>query len=119
VLREIEELSKISKANVRVVHSATEAAKDTDVFYTDSWMSYGIPKHTEDVRKQVFQPFQVTTDLLNLGKPGAIFMNCLPAARGMEQTTEVIDGPRSVVYDQAENRLHVQKAIVLFVTHHF
>jgi len=119
VLREIEELSKISKANVRVVHSATEAAKDADIFYTDSWMSYGIPKQLEDVRKQVLLPFQVTTQLLNLAKPGAIFMNCLPAARGMEQTAEVIDGPRSVVYDQAENRLHVQKAIMLFVSHYF
>jgi len=102
-----------------VTHNVVEAAKGADIIYTDSWMSYGIQKDLLEVRKQAFLPFQVTTDLINLAKPGVIFMNCLPAARGMEQTPEVIDGPRSVIYDQAENRLHVQQAIILFVTHQF
>eukprot|EP00438_Fugacium_kawagutii_P018985 Skav203203 [mRNA] locus=scaffold1148:44723:46066:- [translate_table: standard] len=85
-------------------------------------MSYGIPKDEEEARKKLFMPFQaglacgVTTDLMKLAKPDAIFMNCrLPAARGMEQTAEVIDGPQSVVFDQAENRLHAQKALALLV----
>jgi len=119
VLEEVVELSKVSKATVRVVHDAHTAAQDADILYTDSWMSYGISKNLEQARSQVFLPYQVTKELLNLAKPNAIFMNCLPAARGMEQTAEVIDGPQSVVFDQAENRLHVQKALILFVTHFF
>lgn len=100
-------------AKVEVVHDAAEAVKDADVVYTDSWMSYGIPAEEEETRKKVFMPYQVNSELMAKAKPDAIFMNCLPAMRGYEQTEEVIDGPQSVVFDQAENRLHIQKAIIL------
>ncbi len=115
VLKEIETLSAKSGAQVRVVHNPQEAAKNSDVIYTDSWMSYGIPQDEEAQRKEVFMPFQVNAALMKQAKSDAIFMNCLPAMRGYEQTEEVIDGPQSVVFDQAENRLHAQKAIMLFL----
>merc|ERR1712232_1436219 len=83
--------------------------------YCDSWMSYGIPKAEEEARIKMFMPYQVTAELMKLAKPDAIFMNCLPAARGMEQTAEVVDGPQSVVFDQAENRLHAQKAMLVYI----
>jgi ornithine carbamoyltransferase len=78
-------------------------------------MSYGIPADEEARRKELFMPFQVNAELMKLAAPDCIFMNCLPAARGMEQTAEVIDGPQSVVFDQAENRLHAQKALLVFL----
>lgn len=95
--------------------TAQEAVAGVDVIYCDSWMSYGIAKEEEEKRKQMFMPFQVDSTLLKLAKPDCIFMNCLPAARGMEQTAEVIDGPQSVVFDQAENRLHAQKALLVYL----
>lgn len=90
-----------------------EAARGADVVYTDSWMSYHISKDREARRVAALQPFQVTAALMRLAAPDAIFMNCLPAIRGQEQTAEVIDGPWSVVFDEAENRLHAQKAVML------
>ncbi len=119
VLKEIEKLSEKSGATVRVVHDAMEAAKESDVLYTDSWMSYGIPADQEEERKKVFMPFQVNQNIMNAAKSDAIFMNCLPAMRGYEQTAEVIDGPQSIVFDEAENRLHAQKAIILFLLNKF
>ncbi len=119
VLDEIAELSKKSGAKIRVLHDALEAAKNSDVLYTDSWMSYGIPAEQEEARKKVFMPFQVNQKVMSAAKPDAIFMNCLPAMRGYEQTAEVIDGPQSIVFDQAENRLHAQKAIILFLLNKF
>jgi len=98
---------------VEVIHDPIEAVKDADVVYTDSWMSYHIPEKEMERRKQELMPFQVNVELMKNAKPDAVFMNCLPALRGMEQTAEVIDGPQSVVFDQAENRLHIQKAIML------
>jgi len=101
---------------VELFHDAGEAASGADVVYTDSWMSYHIPKEKQDERVAVLRPYQVHADVMGRAKPDAIFMNCLPAMRGFEQTAEVIDGPQSVVFDQAENRLHAQKAVVLLVT---
>jgi len=119
VLDEIAELSSSTGANVRVVHNAVEAAKEADIIYTDSWMSYGIPQEKEVVRKKAFMPFQVTSSIMETAKSNALFMNCLPAMREYEQTAEVIDGPQSIVFDQAENRLHIQKAIMLFLREKF
>ncbi len=119
VLNEVKELSKISGADVRVIHNAKEAAKDADIVYTDSWMSYGIPKELEEERKKIFMPYQVTEEIMKLAKSDALFMNCLPAMRGHEQTAAVIDGPQSIVFDQARNRLHGQKAIMLFLRDKF
>ena len=119
VLDEVKMLSKTSGAKVRVTHDPIEAAKDADVIYTDSWMSYGIPAEKEEERKKVFMPYQVTTDLISKAKNDVIFMNCLPAMREYEQTADVIDGIHSIVFDQAENRLHAQKAIMLFLREKF
>ncbi|MBY8991317.1 MAG: ornithine carbamoyltransferase [Candidatus Lokiarchaeota archaeon] len=119
VIDEVLELSKNNGAKVKVVNNALEAAKDADVIYTDSWMSYGIPKEQEEERKKAFMPYQVTSSIMEAAKSDAIFMNCLPAMREYEQTAEVIDGPQSVVFDQAENRLHIQKAIMLFLRDKF
>ena len=115
VLSEIAELSKRTGADIEVIHNAEDAAKESDIIYTDSWMSYGIPKDQEDERKKAFMPYQVTSLVMKVAKSDAVFMNCLPAMRGYEQTAEVIDGSQSIVFDQAENRLHVQKAIMLFL----
>ncbi len=99
--------------SVHITTDAAEAAKDADIVYTDSWMSYHIPLHKSEARVKVFNPYQVNAELMAHAKKDAIFMNCLPAMRGYEQTAEVIDSPASVVFDQAENRLHVQKAVMI------
>jgi len=119
VLDEVSETSKATGANVRVVYNALEAAQDSDVIYTDSWMSYGIPESEEEERTKAFMPYQVTSSIMDAAKTDVIFMNCLPAMRGYEQTAEVIDGSKSIVFDQAENRLHIQKAIMLFLRDKF
>ena len=116
VLDECAELKAKYKGNFEVHSNARDAVRGADVVYTDSWMSYHIKKELADKRLETFQPFQVTKDLMGAAKPDAIFMNCLPAMRGMEQTAEVIDGPQSVVFDQAENRLHGQKALLKWIT---
>ena len=113
VLRESEEIGRQTGARVAVTHDAAEAVKGADVVYTDSWMSYHIPPHKLNERVRVFTPYQVNAELMAKAAPDAIFMNCLPALRGYEQTADVIDGPQSVVFDQAENRLHLQKAVML------
>ena len=105
--------AKKNGAKVHVTNDAVEAAAGADVVYTDSWMSYHIPEHKKEARVKVFTPYQVNARLMKRAAKDAIFMNCLPAVRGFEQTEEVIDGPQSVVFDEAENRLHVQKAIML------
>ncbi len=89
-----------------------EAAKDADVIYTDVWASMGQEAEAE-TRRYVFSPYRVDAALFSHAKDDAIFMHCLPAHRGDEVTDHVIDSPRSVVFQQAENRLHVQKAIML------
>jgi len=102
-----------SGASVKVTHDPFEAVDRADIVYTDSWMSYHVPPEELETRVKLFTPFQVDAEKMGCAAPGAIFMNCLPALRGYEQTAEVIDGPQSVVFDQAENRLHTQKAIMV------
>ena len=113
VIDTAKKLAKKHGTTVEVLHNAEEAVKGADVVYTDSWMSYHIQKEEQERRKGELMPFQVNSELMKHAKPDAIFMNCLPAMRGMEQTAEVIDGKQSVVFDEAENRLHIQKAIML------
>ena len=113
VLAAAVEIGKSCGASVTVTHDAIEAVRGADIVYTDSWMSYHIPKETLAERLKMFSPYQVNAELMAYAAPKAIFMNCLPAIRGYEQTAEVIDGPQSVVFDQAENRLHMQKAIMV------
>ena len=88
-----------------------EAAKDADVIYTDVWVSMGDEAEAEQRRKQM-APYQVNSKLLKLAKPSAFFMHCLPAHAGEEVSQEVLDSPQSIIFDQVENRLHVQKAII-------
>jgi len=113
ILEKASELAQASGSEILVTHDPFEAAKDADVVYTDSWMSYHIDPAEMDERVNRFMPYQVTEDIMDVTDSDSIFMNCLPAARGYEQTAEVIDGPRSVVFDQAENRLHGQNAVML------
>ncbi len=98
---------------VEITAGPFAAVKGADVVYTDSWMSYHIPDEQMAVRKARFAPFQVNVELMKRARKGAIFMHCLPAVRGCEVTDEVMDGPQSVVFDEAENRLHIHKAIML------
>ncbi len=113
VVKESKKFAKESGSKIIITDKAEEAVKDADIVYTDSWMSYHIPEEQKEKRVKVFKPYQVTKELMNLAKKDAIFMNCLPALRGYEQTGDVIDGKQSVVFDQAENRLHSEKAIIL------
>ena len=87
------------------------ALDNVDVVYTDVWVSMGDEKEAEQ-RQKDFAPYQVNSNLMSLANDGAIFMHCLPAIRGQEVSGEVIDGPQSVVFDEAENRLHAQKAVL-------
>jgi ornithine carbamoyltransferase len=100
-------------SKIIVTQDAKEAIKDADVVYTDSWMSYHIKPELEGQRIEMFKPYQVNKEIVKFAKRDYVFMNCLPAMRGYEQTAEIIDGKNSVVFDQAENRLHMQKAILL------
>jgi ornithine carbamoyltransferase len=88
------------------------AIKEADVVYTDTWVSMGREEEKKE-RLKIFPPYQVNRKLMKLAKKEAIFMHCLPVHRGEEVTDEILDSPQSVVYDQAENRLHIQKAIIL------
>ena len=112
IIDEARTLAAATGADIRVTQDAAEAAVGADVIYTDSWMSYHIPKDQLEDRVRAFMPYQVNEALMKTAAPDAIFMNCLPAMRGYEQTASVIDGPQSVVFDQAENRLHAQKAVI-------
>jgi len=103
----------VKKTKVKVLHDPFAAVKDADVVYTDSWMSYAIPASEKKKRLKVLKPFQVNPKLMAHAKKNAIFMHCLPAKRGEEVTSSVMDGKQSVVFDQAENRLHTEKAILL------
>jgi len=102
---------KESQEGILLHRDPAEALRNADVVYTDVWASMGQEAEQEE-RVSVFQPYQINKTLLSLAREDAIIMHCLPAHRGEEITAEVIDGPRSVVIDQAENRLHVQKAIM-------
>jgi ornithine carbamoyltransferase len=111
VLSRAQELGKKSGATIVWTGDPNEAARDADVIYTDTWTSMGQEKEAE-LRRAVFAPFQVNRALFSHAKPDALFMHCLPAHRGEEVTDEIMDSPNSVVFQEAENRLHAQKAIM-------
>ena len=96
---------------VSATHDLAEALEGADCIYTDTWASMGQEEEAAE-RRRVFAPYQVNEAAMAMAKPGALFMHCLPAHRNEEVTDAVIDGPQSVVYDQAENRLHAQKAVM-------
>ena len=107
-------LSAASSAAVRTVSDSKEAATGADVLYTDVWASMGQEAEAE-ARKKAFQKYRIDEQTLALAKPDAVVMHCLPAHRGEEITDGVMDGPNSVILDQAENRLHMQKSILTWL----
>jgi ornithine carbamoyltransferase len=101
-------------ARLRLFTDPSDAVARADAVYTDTWTSMGREAEV-DFRRQVFAPYQVNEALMGLAKPGALFMHCLPAHRGEEVTSDVFESEASVVFDQAENRLHCQKALLLML----
>jgi ornithine carbamoyltransferase len=112
VVRHANEIGATTGGEALVMHDAREAAADADAVYTDVWASMG-QEDEEDSRSLVFKPYQVDAAVLAAARPDAVVMHCLPAHRGQEISAEVIDGPQSVVWQQAENRLHAQKALLM------
>ncbi len=99
-------------AHINIGNDPSAAVNDADVINTDTWVSMGQEGAGEAEKKKLFEPFQVNSDLLSKAKSDAIVLHCLPAHRGEEITDEVMDGPQSRIFDEAENRLHIQKAIL-------
>lgn len=114
-IRETETAFDAMGGSLRIFHDAKEAVSGADIVYTDSWMSYHIPQAEMEGRVEALSPFQVNGDVMAVAQENAIFMNCLPAMRGYEQTAAVIDGAQSVVFDEAENRLYAQKAVMVIL----
>jgi len=102
-----------NKIKVEIFSDPKEAVKEAEVIYTDVWVSMGREDAKE--RMEALSPFQVNQELLSFAKKNVMVMHCLPAHRGQEIADEVIDGPNSIVFDQAENRLHLQKAVLTFL----
>jgi ornithine carbamoyltransferase len=112
VLAKAREIARHTGATLEITADPQIAVAGAQAVYTDAWASMGQEAETE-LRRTIFSPYQVNRKLMSLAAPDAVFMHCLPAHRGDEVTTSVIDSPASVVFDQAENRLHIQKAILL------
>ena len=111
VLSEAKRIARETRAKIELFTNPREAVAGSQGVYTDAWTSMGFESEA-DVRTAVFLPYQVNAELMSLALPDAVFMHCLPAHRGQEVTAEVLDGPQSVVLDQSENRMYVQKAIL-------
>jgi ornithine carbamoyltransferase len=112
VVQRAEEIAAETGGSVELTHDPEEAATGANALYTDVWASMGQEEEANE-RALVFPAYQVTQKLVDLAAPDVIVLHCLPAHRGLEITDEVIDGPHSAVWDQAENRLHTQKALLL------
>jgi ornithine carbamoyltransferase len=108
----VERRSRELGAEIAITRDPMEAARGADVLYTDVWISMGQEGEREQ-RLETFSRYQLSEPLVAAARPSALVMHCLPAHRGEEITDAVLDGPRSIVLDQAENRLHAQKAIIL------
>ncbi len=108
------EYAAASGGSIRITHDPSEAVRDAHVVYTDVWASMG-QEAEHAARVRVFRPYQINAQLMALADSQAVFMHCLPAHRGEEVTDDVLDSPASIVWDQAENRLHTQKALLLWV----
>ena len=114
IVSQAEGLAAISGTRLEITHNPEQVVDGAHAVYTDVWTSMGQEKQAADRRKQ-FAPYQVTGDLMAQARPNAVFMHCLPAKRGEEVTDQVIESSRSIVFDQAENRLHAQKALLLMM----
>ncbi len=104
-------------SKIEIIHDPKEAVANADVLYTDVWTSMGQEEEIAE-RLRIFKPFQINSTLLAEAKPGAVVMHCMPAHRGQEISAEVMDGPQSIILDEAENRLHVQKALLVKLLNH-
>jgi ornithine carbamoyltransferase len=111
VVADAKRVARETKAKIEILTDPREAVAGTQAVYTDAWTSMGFESEAE-TRNAVFGPYQVNAELMALAAPDAVFLHCLPAHRGLEVTPEILDGPQSVVLDQAENRMYVQKAIL-------
>ncbi|HEX4750376.1 MAG TPA: ornithine carbamoyltransferase [Bryobacteraceae bacterium] len=112
IVAQAQEFGKVSGAQIEITNDPVEAVRSAHAVYTDVWASMG--QETEAAERQkLFAPYQVNAGLLAAARKDILFMHCLPAKRGLEVTDEVMESPNSVVFDQAENRLHVQKALLL------
>jgi ornithine carbamoyltransferase len=107
-------IAKKTGAKIEIIQDVNKAVKGADLIYTDVWTSMGEEKE-EKKREVIFKPYQVNDKLLKLANKNCLVMHCLPAFRGKEITAAVMDGPQSVILDQAENRLHIQKAILIYL----
>lgn len=114
VLADAEKLAGRTGGSVEVVHNPAEAIAGADAVATDTWVSMGTEEERE-VREKAFEDFQVTEELMAIATPEAVVLHCLPAYRGKEITEEVLDGPQSIVWEEAEFRLHAQKAILTWL----
>lgn len=114
IVKLVQDLASQSGGRFEVIQDPAVAVTNSDVIYTDTWTSMGLEEEAAKRRKD-FKAYQVNKQLVSKAKPRAVIMHCLPAHRGEEITDEVMDGPLSVVFDQAENRLHVQKAILAYL----
>ena len=111
VVAEGKRMAKESRARIELMTDPCEAVANAQAVYTDSWTSMGFEAE-ERIRRSTFKPYQVNRKLMDHAASGAVFMHCLPAHRGAEVTDEVLDAPSSIVLDQSENRMYVQKAIL-------
>lgn len=114
VVGEARRAARETRGKVEILHDPAEAVAEAQAVYTDVWASMGQEEEAA-AREKLFAPYQVNETLMSLAAAEAVFMHCLPAHRGLEVTEGVMDSPRAIVYDQAENRLHVQKAILLML----
>ena len=115
VKKALEIVDKYGEGSITLTNDPKEGAEDADVLYTDVWISMSDKNKDLEEVKRTFPPYQINEKLLSYAKNDAIVMHCLPANRGMEITDDVIDGEQSVVYDEAENRLHAQKAVFKYI----
>ncbi|KAL0208269.1 hypothetical protein P9112_010856 [Eukaryota sp. TZLM1-RC] len=115
VIQELDALVRKYGGKYTITHDPKEAVKGADVVYTDSWMSYHISKEEEQERLEHFKSYRVTQELMSHAKSDALFLHCLPASRGVEVDAEVIDGPQSVIFDEAENRMWTEMACVAWL----
>jgi ornithine carbamoyltransferase len=114
ILADAQEIAKTTGAMIELMIDPRKAVRGVDAVYTDAWVSMG-HEHETDGRAKIFPPYQVNDELMAEAAPHALFMHCLPAHRNEEVTDAVIDSVRSIVFDQAENRMHVQKAILMML----